>query len=63
MEPKVCPFISINQPANQSCECDRCALYVHNNCAFVDIAISLAEITASMKEAASDLFDIAANMS
>ena len=54
-----CPF----KQTRSLCQTTECALRINGHRAFVDIAISLAEITASTKEAASDLFDIAANMS
>lgn len=63
MEPKICPILGAGPlEINSNCKGERCALCVNGHCAFVDIAVSLAEITASTKNAASELFDIAARM-
>ena len=53
-----CPF----KQTRALCQTTECALRIDGHCALVDIAISLAEIAASTKEAASYLYDIAANM-
>lgn len=52
-----CPF----KQTRTLCQTTECALRINGHCALVDIAISLAEITASAKEATDHLFDIAAN--
>lgn len=53
-----CPF----KQTRTLCQTTDCALRINGHCTFVDIAVSLAEITASTKDAASELFDIAARM-
>ena len=46
-----CPF----KQTHTLCQTTDCALRINGHCAFVDIAVSLAEITASMKEAVNEL--------
>lgn len=55
MEYKTCPF----KQTRTLCQTADCALRINGNCAFVDIAVSLAEITASMKNADTNIDCIA----
>lgn len=53
-----CPF----KQTRTICQTTDCALRINGNCAFVDIAVSLAEITSSAKDVAIELCDISASM-
>lgn len=60
MEPKFCPLLSIDQPANQPCERCHCAFWVELS----DIkgGCAVAVLAEGMKEAVNELSYISANM-
>ncbi len=57
---RICPFISINQSANQTCPAEDCALWnsAARNCAFAVIAEEMRSISAGIDLITDNLMDI-----